>query len=474
MTIDTSGLKNWANTAALANEAENLKTHGTHFKNAISSAKSSWLGLNHCYHSPHADLLYSSLDVPENAAQDVATGSGTIEKAITNFIAQVRPLETQVPNLLTMISNFEAADNVCYAVGTPEQINHDKQKESLQSKVDTLAQQYQEAVDTCVQDLGNIKADGTQRKPGEEGWKNYARGTMIGIGTLGSEALKVRVTRYRARGVIRVFGRDFKTARVPLFSSRSYHFQLFGKNFWKWQGFKGFRGRFLAAIKESFLGPPKGKFGSWSKPTGGPKGKRFGAGVEKTSSVKNGTSTLGRTAARGFFVLGSALTYKGEYDAAQERLKATHPELSPKERRAKAAELSAVRGTGQIATITGATGVGTVICPGVGTAIGFGAGALFMIPTGGGKNLGDRVGDISEWSWEKGKWVASKAWGAGKWAASKAWGAGKWVASKAWGAPKWVFKHIFFWGGDDEKYKVESFFGKKTVAELEKAVAKGK
>ena len=445
MTIDTSGLKNWANTDTLANEAESLKTHGAHFKNAISSAKSSWLGLSHCYHSPHANLLYSALDVPETAAQDVATGSGTIEKAITNFIAQVRPLEIQVPNLLTLISNFEAAGNVGYAVGTPEQINHDKQRERLQSKVDALAQQYQEAVDTCVQDLGNIKADGNQRKPGEEGWKNYARSTALGLGTMGAESLKVKVTRYRVRGVVRVFGKDFKTARIPLLSSRDYHFQLFGKNFWEWRDFKGFRGRFLTALKESFLGPLRGKFGSWSKPTGGPKGKRFGAGMEKTNSVKNGTSMVGRTAGRGLFVLGTTLTYKGEYDAAQERLKANHPELSPKERRAKATELSAVRGTGQIAAVSTTTAAGTAICPGFGTAIGFGAGVFLMIPTGGGKNLGDRIGDISEWTWEKGKWAASGVWRAGKWATSGVWKAGKWATSGAWKAGKWVFKRVFFW-----------------------------
>ena len=201
----------------------------------------------------------------------------------------------------------------------------------------------------------------------------------------------------------------------------------------------------MTALKESFLGPLRGKFGSWSKPTGGPKGKRFGAGMEKTNSVKNGTSMVGRTAGRGLFVLGTTLTYKGEYDAAQERLKATHPELSPKERRAKATELSAVRGTGQIAAVSTTTAAGTAICPGFGTAIGFGAGVFLMIPTGGGKNLGDRIGDISEWTWEKGKWAASGVWRAGKWATSGVWKAGKWATSGAWKAGKWVFKRVFFW-----------------------------
>ena len=109
MTINTSSLDNWADTGTLDSEAGNLKTHGTNFKNAIDNAKSSWQGLSSCYDTPHADLLYSSLDVPATAAQDAATGAGTIADAITNFTATVRPLETERVNLLAKISSFVIA-----------------------------------------------------------------------------------------------------------------------------------------------------------------------------------------------------------------------------------------------------------------------------------------------------------------------------------------------------------------------------
>lgn len=206
----------------------------------------------------------------------------------------------------------------------------------------------------------------------------------------------------------------------------------------------------MTALKESFLGPLRGKFGSWSKPTGGPKGKRFGAGMEKTNSVKNGTSMVGRTAGRGLFVLGTTLTYKGEYDAAQERLKATHPELSPKERRAKATELSAVRGTGQIAAVSTTTAAGTAICPGFGTAIGFGAGVFLMIPTGGGKTLAIESATFQN---GRGKRVNGRRQGYGEQANGRRQGYGKQANGRRQGHGKQAngCSSVSSSGGDDDE-----------------------
>lgn len=420
MTINTSSLDNWADTGTLDSEAGNLKTHGTNFKNAIDNAKSSWQGLSSCYDTPHADLLYSSLDVPATAAQDAATGAGTIADAITNFTATVRPLETERVNLLAKISSFEST-SVCYAPGSPEETEQNKKIISLQNEVDNLASRYTSAVDTCVQSLGSIKADGTQGNPTRDGWLGFLRDTALSASGTASEAFKVQITRYRVRGVVRFFKIDFKTPWIPSSTSRNYYFKLFEKGDFKglWRGGKGFNENFTRNLKESFLGPGKGKYGAWSKPTGGPSGKWFGLGVESTSKVKTGVSVAGRVGGRVFFVAGAALTYAGEYSSAQERLTKEHPELSSSQRNFKAAESSAVRGTAQIAAAAAAgAAAGSFFCPGVGTAVGVGVGLAMMIPTGGGKNLGDRIGDLAEAQWNLDKKAATGAWNLAKKAGS--------------------------------------------------------
>ena len=94
------------------------------------------------------------------------------------------------------------------------------------------------------------------------------------------------------------------------------------------------------------------------------------------------------------------MTYTGEYSAAQNRLKAEHPELSSSQRNLKAVESSAVRGTAQIGTsVAAGAAAGSLFCPGVGTAVGVAVGAAMMIPTGDGKNVGDRIGDGAEAVW---------------------------------------------------------------------------
>lgn len=401
MTIDTSKLENWADTSTLDSKAGTLKSHGTDFKNAIDNAKSSWQGLSSCYHSPHADLLYSSLDVPATAAQDTATGANTIATAITNFTNTVRPLETERTNLLSKISSFEAS-SVCYEPGSTEQIKQSKKIIELQNEVDNLASRYTSAVDTCVQALGSIKADGTQGNPTADGWLKLLRNSALSASGTVAEAFKVQITRYRIRGVVRFFKIDFKTPWIPSQISKDYYFKLFEKGDFKgvWRGTRGFKETFKANLKSSLLGPAKGKYGAWSAPTGGPKGSWFGMGKETASKVKTGVSGAGRAAGRGLFVVGAALTYTGEYSAAQNRLKAEHPELSSSQRNLKAVESSAVRGTAQIGTsVAAGAAAGSLFCPGVGTAVGIAVGAAMMIPTGDGKNVGDRIGDGAEAVW---------------------------------------------------------------------------
>ena len=120
------------------------------------------------------------------------------------------------------------------------------------------------------------------------------------------------------------------------------------------------------------------------------------------------TSTLGRAAGRGLFVLGVGLTYNSEYEKANKRYREQNPELSASERQSRVRETAAVRTGSQVlaAAWAGAT-VGSILPVGgtaVGLAVGVGVGLVMSIDTGDGKSLGDRIADVGEgfWNWCKG------------------------------------------------------------------------
>ena len=115
-----------------------------------------------------------------------------------------------------------------------------------------------------------------------------------------------------------------------------------------------------------------------------------------------GTSTLGRAAGRGLFVLGVGLTYSSEHEKADKRYREQNPELTASERQSRVRETAAVR-TGSQAAVAGAGAlVGSILPVGgtaVGLAVGVGVGLVMSIDTGEGKSLGDRFADLGESVW---------------------------------------------------------------------------
>ena len=118
--------------------------------------------------------------------------------------------------------------------------------------------------------------------------------------------------------------------------------------------------------------------------------------------TRTGTSTLGRAAGRGLFVLGVGLTYSSEHEKANKRYREQNPELSASERQSRVRETAAVR-TGSQAAVAGAGAlVGSILPVGgtaVGLAVGAGVGFVMSIDTGEGKSLGDRFADLDESVW---------------------------------------------------------------------------
>ena len=118
--------------------------------------------------------------------------------------------------------------------------------------------------------------------------------------------------------------------------------------------------------------------------------------------TRTGTSTLGRAAGRGLFVLGVGLTYSSEHEKADKRYREQNPELTANERQSRVRETAAVR-TGSQAAVAGAGAlVGSILPVGgtaVGLAVGVGVGLVMSIDTGEGKSLGDRFADLGESVW---------------------------------------------------------------------------
>ena len=116
--------------------------------------------------------------------------------------------------------------------------------------------------------------------------------------------------------------------------------------------------------------------------------------------TRTDTSTLGRAAGRGLFVLGVGLTYNSEYEKANKRYREQNPELSASERQSRVRETAAVRAGSQVAAAAGAGAlVGSILPVGgtaVGLAVGAGVGFVMSIETGEGKTVGDHIADLGE------------------------------------------------------------------------------
>lgn len=421
MIVTTTDLDNWADSGTLESEASNLKTHGSDFKTAVSNAKSSWDGLSSCYHTPHEDLLYSALDVPVTASQDVGTGTETIKTAITTFTSTASALETERTSLLAEVeahnatpeawtNNSDGTEPICKPVTDNEAYpDVDSEGLDLQRRVDNLAQRYQDAVDTCVNSLNAIQEDGTQGDPLSPLLK-YVRGRIMAAAGIAAEGIKVVKTRYYSQQTIQFGERSVKLKPALVRESSEYFFDIFNKHRVGPEP-QGFWGRFGSRFKSSFVGPSRGV---WSEPKFLSSVTRDGATDAWSSTTKVGVSAVGRTLGRGLFVAGALLNYKSEYDSAKTRYE-NQPGLTTEQTEWKANESAFVRTAGQIGTTAAVTAAACSVVPGVGTAAGFAigsaVGAVTMLPTGGGKNVGDRIGDASEGIYNGGKKLFKKVFG---------------------------------------------------------------
>lgn len=413
--VSTSCLDNWVNPDTLDTEASDLKSHGSDFKTAITDAKSSWQGLSTCFTAPGDASLYAALDTPATKASNVSTATSNISSAITTFASTVRSLEPERNSLiaeaaslnslisqanqnpggsslisrLTSDENFQCRPNsapLAPSSGGPFSSSPDlgTQAANLELRISALADRYKNAVDTCVSSLNNLNDDGTQGSPPSTSGKVNSMVLQEGGLTL-YEALKIKYLGNWKNFSITIKG---KTFRPPKFAI----------NFSNWK----------TAAKESVK-------------TAAKSAAKSVAGKSKVlSTVGKGLGAVGKQMSGVGAAVSAVFTYNDEYNAADKKSRETNPGLSDKDRKSQVRETAAVRTAGQVGVTSVASAAlsaaaigaaGGSVAPGVGTAIGFVAGlavgAATMIPTGDGKNVGDRIGDGAEAVWSGAKKAGS-------------------------------------------------------------------
>lgn len=421
--VDTSCLDNWVDPDTLDTEASDLKSHGSDFKTAITDAKSSWQGLSTCFTAPGDASLYAALDTPATKASNVSTATSNISSAITTFASTVRSLEPERNSLIAEAASLNscisnAKQNLSYSLSPPSYDGFqchpgsdplpppppggsasssphqqlDFAASNLKSRISALVAQYKNAVDTCVSSLNNLNDDGTQGSPPSTSGKVKSM-VLQESGLAGYEALKNKYLGNWKNLSITIMG---KTFRPPKFAI----------NFSNWK----------AAAKESVKSAAKSVAGK----------------SNVLSTVGKGLGAVGKSIGSVGTALSAALTYNDEYNAADKKSRETNPGLSDKDRKSQVRETATVRTAGQVvaaaAVTTGTNALMTAgvnaligsaaagatagsVAPGVGTAIGLAAGVavglVSMIPTGDGKNVGDRIGDVSESVWSGAKKAGS-------------------------------------------------------------------
>ena len=321
---------------------------------------------------------------------------------MTLFADEVSALKPERDELVKEAASFDAT-----SIPEDEEGRQGYMDEAvaLKGKIVVLVQKYEAAINTCFEQLAAIGDDGLPT-PNVPAWSGVPGDTMIAaLGAMG-ESRKVDVERIIRRVVVRVFGHDFK---MPYWMSHAK------SRYWDWKSWLfqpnqqgSFLTRLQAAMKETFFGPPPGRYGPATviRPpniTGS-----WGLGREHSLQTRTGTSALGRVAGRGLFVLGVGLTYSSELEKADKRYREQNPELTASERQSRVRETAAVRtGSQVLASAAAGAAVGSMIPVGgtaVGLAVGVGVGLVMSIDTGDGKSLGDRIADVGEgfWNWCKG------------------------------------------------------------------------
>lgn len=419
MTVTYDALLDWPDASSIDSGAENLIKQGESFYDAVAQAKEAWSGLSGNYDTPDGYMLLSALDPALGNAEFTTGAAALVASAMGGFASSLQELEPRRQQLIADAKTFNAKECPSDDAGCAA---HQKEEEEIQQHINTLVEEYHQKIKDCTTRLAGINSEGGYSDPNAPDLGGYVQGQGAGLGTsLAQSRERVRTRVYRSLrlwtniGDTKVMqwlakrkwlpswlGKIKGSIRLPLPPKTTTRF---GWNFKGPVPPENFPQRLATNFKEMFLGPStKPKIGPL-KPTVTMNTEQgiFGAGVEKAERTITNVTKTGRALGRGFFALGTAMTFNSEYQKADAALKEQQPGLSDGERFLKAGEKATVRTGSQVGAAAGMGAlIGSVLPVGgtaVGFAVGLGVGALMMAPTGDGKNVGDRFADLGEWGW---------------------------------------------------------------------------
>ena len=419
MTVTYDVLLEWPDAASIDSEAEGLIKQGESFYDAVAAAKGAWDGLSENYEAPEQQQLLHALDPALRNAESTTAATALVASAMGGFASALQELEPRRKQLISDAEAFNAKECPSDDAGCAA---HQEEEQEIQQRINALAEEYRQKIADCTTHLAGINSEGGYSDPNAPDLGGYIQGQGAGLATSlaqSRERVRVRVSRAlrlwtnigdtkvmqwlaKRRWLPSWLGKIKGSIRLPLPPKTTTRF---GWNFKGPVPPENFPQRLATNFKEMFLGPStKPKVGPL-KPTVTMNTEQgiFGAGVEKAERTITNVTKTGRALGRGFFALGTAMTFNSEYQKADAALKEQQPGLSDGERFLKAGEKATVRTGSQVGAAAGMGAlIGSVLPVGgtaVGFAVGLGVGALMMAPTGDGKNVGDRFADLGEWGW---------------------------------------------------------------------------
>jgi len=419
MTVTYDALLDWPDAASIDSEAEGLIKQGESFYDAVAAAKGAWDGLSENYEAPEQQQLLHALDPALRNAESTTAATALVASAMGGFASALQELEPRRKQLISDAEAFNAKECPSDDAGCAA---HQEEEQEIQQRINALAEEYRQKITDCTTHLAGINSEGDYSDPNAPDLGGYIQGQGAGLATSlaqSRERVRVRVSRAlrlwtnigdtkvmqwlaKRRWLPSWLGKIKGSIRLPLPPKTTTSFR------WNFKGSPppgNFPERFATNLKEMFLGPStKPKIGPL-KPTVTMDTSHgiFGAGVEKAERTITNVTKTGRALGRGFFVLGTAMTFNSEYQKADAALKEQQPGLSDGERFARAGEKATVRTGSQVfASAVAGAAIGSAIPVGgtaVGFAVGLGVGAAMTFIQAGGKSLGDLAGDAGEGLW---------------------------------------------------------------------------
>ena len=108
--VDLTGTDNLPNEAALLAAASRLGRRVERLAETLDDARAKWQTVNAFYHAPEASLVYSAMDKPCNASDEMQVAVRSSKQALKTFAEEIRVIKEKRAQLEAKIASAQAAD----------------------------------------------------------------------------------------------------------------------------------------------------------------------------------------------------------------------------------------------------------------------------------------------------------------------------------------------------------------------------